>query len=95
LSCFRPYSLWIFYLFAFLGRPFLYIPIFLFGAFININMMISMKLPVKKGLEEMIGKEALVIKEINPEGKIKINGEFWAVAVRGPVITKGRMVKIV
>jgi membrane-bound ClpP family serine protease len=91
--------LWALVLFIF--QPFwtalsLYIPIFLFGALINIKMMTSMKLPVRTGREEMVGKEALVVDDINPEGKVQINGEFWAATTGGrPAIFKGETAKIV
>ncbi len=67
-----------------------YIPIFLFGAFVNIKMMTSMKLPVKTGMEEMIGEEALVVKEINPEGKVRINGEIWDARTKDKGYSQGK-----
>jgi hypothetical protein len=33
-------------------------------------MMTSMKLSIRTGFEEMIGQEAVVISDIDPEGKV-------------------------
>ncbi len=73
----------------------IYIPIFLFGALVNIKMITSMKLPVKTGMEGMIGKEALVVKEISPEGKVWINGEIWSAMTKKKNYPKGNKAKIV
>lgn len=43
----------------------------------------------------MIGAEAVVIKDISPEGKIEINGELWIATARGETIVAGNTVKIV
>jgi hypothetical protein len=37
----------------------IYMPIFIFGVIVNYKMMKSMKLPVRAGLEEMMGKRRL------------------------------------
>jgi membrane-bound ClpP family serine protease len=73
----------------------LYIPIFLFGAFIDIKMMTSMMWPVKTGLEEMIGEEAWVVEEVNPEGKVRINGELWNARTKNKGYSKGDKAKII
>jgi membrane-bound ClpP family serine protease len=73
----------------------LYIPIFLFGIIVNFKMMKSMKLPVKTGLEEMIGQEALVIDDIDPEGKVRISSELWAATAKGKRYEQGEKVKII
>ena len=54
----------------------IYIPFFIFGSIVHFKMMQSIGLPVKTGLEEMIGQEALVIDDIDPEGKVRINTEI-------------------
>jgi membrane protein implicated in regulation of membrane protease activity len=58
----------VFALTLFLFLPFytalpIFIPIFIFGVIVNYKMMRSMKLPVKTGLEEMKGHEAMVVAE--------------------------------
>ncbi len=72
----------------------LYIVILIAAAYCNIVMFWSMRAKPKTGIEAMIGKEALVIEEINPEGKIEIAGELWAATARGKRITEGQPVKI-
>jgi membrane-bound ClpP family serine protease len=90
LAMFSPlWALGLFLLLPFWIAVSLYIPFFLFGALINIKMMTSMKLPVKTGLEEMIGEEAWVIEDINPEGKVRVNGEIWAASASGRTFRKG------
>ena len=71
----------VFALVLFLFLPFwtavpIYIPIFIFGIIVNFKMMKSMKLPVRTGLEEMIGQEAVVIADIDPErGNVMLKNE--------------------
>ena len=90
----------VFALALFLFLPFwtavpIYIPIFIFGVIVNFKMMKSMKLPVRTGLEEMIGQEAVVIADIDPEGKVRIKDEIWASTAKGERFEQGEIVKIV
>jgi membrane protein implicated in regulation of membrane protease activity len=62
----------LFFIFPFWTAFPIYIPILLFGAFVNFKMMESMKLKVQTGSEGLMGKEAVVIEDINP--KVKITG---------------------
>jgi membrane-bound ClpP family serine protease len=73
----------------------IYIPILFFGVFINFKMIQSMKLPVKTGLDDMIGEEVWVEEDINPEGKVQIRGEIWAATADGKRLLKGKKAKIV
>jgi len=89
----------IFGLVLFLFFPFwtalpIYIPILVFGIIVNYKMMKSMKFPVKTGLEEMIGQEAVVIDDIAPKGKVRIKNEIWAATAEGKRFEKGSKVKI-
>ena len=52
------------------------------------------KRKVRTGFEEMIGEEALVVEDINPEGKVKIGDELWTARSRGGTFLKGERVKI-
>ena len=72
----------------------LYIVILIAAAYCNIVMFWSMRAKPKTGIEAMIGKAALVIEDINPEGKIEITGEMWAATAGGKRITAGKPVKI-
>ena len=90
----------VFTLALFLFLPFwtavpIYIPIFIFGVIVNFKMMKSIKLQVSTGLEEMIGQEAVVIADIDPEGKVRIKDEIWASTAKGERFEKGEIVKIV
>ena len=90
----------VFALVLFLFLPFwtavpIYIPIFIFGVIVNFKMMKYMKLPVRTGLEEMIGQEAVVIDDIDPEGKVRIKDEIWAATAKGERLEQGKKVKIV
>ena len=73
----------------------IYIPIFIFGSIVHFKMMQSMSLPVKTGLEEMIGQEALVINDIDPEGKVRINTELWAAIAKAGRYEQGKKVRII
>jgi membrane protein implicated in regulation of membrane protease activity len=73
----------------------IYIPIFIFGFIVHFKMMQSMRLPVKTGLEEMIGQEALVVDDIDPEGKVRINSEIWAATAKTGRYEQGGKVRIV
>jgi membrane-bound ClpP family serine protease len=52
------------------------------------------KRKVRTGFEEMIGEEALVVDDINPEGKVKIGDELWTARSRGGRFLKGDKVRI-
>ena len=49
---------------------------------------------VQTGQEAMLKKEALVIEEINPEGKILYAGEIWNASGKGKRFLKGEQVLI-
>jgi membrane-bound ClpP family serine protease len=90
----------VFALALFLFLPFytalpIYIPIFIFGVIVNYKMMRSMRLPVRTGLEEMMGQEALVIDDIDPEGKVRFKDEIWAATAKGERVELGERVRIV
>jgi len=88
---------WAVVLFYFLplstALPF-YIVILIVAAYCNIVMFWSMRAKPKTGVEAMIGKETLVIEDIDPEGRIEIAGEIWAATARGKRIIAGKAVKI-
>ena len=73
----------------------IYIPIFIFGFIVNYKMMKSMKLPIRAGLEEMMGQEAVVIDNIDPEGKVRIWNEIWTAKARKEILRQGETVRIV
>ncbi len=73
----------------------LYIPVFILGGFINFKMMRSMHLPVKTGPQEMIGEEAVVLEEIDPDGKVRTRGEIWNARAFGHKFQKGDKARII
>ncbi len=90
----------VFALALFLFLPFqtalpIYIPIFIFGVIVNYKMMRSMKLPVRTGLEEMMGQEAVIINDIEPEGKVQFKDEIWAATAKGERVEQGERVRFV
>jgi membrane-bound ClpP family serine protease len=60
------------------------LPIYLFLLFISGLMYYGMftvmgrKREARTGFEEMIGKEALVLEDIDPEGKVRVGNELWS-----------------
>jgi membrane-bound serine protease (ClpP class) len=55
----------------------LYLTISAISLLIYAKIMKAMHAPVATGREGMIGKEALVVSEVNPEGLINYRGELW------------------
>jgi membrane protein implicated in regulation of membrane protease activity len=49
---------------------------------------------VQTGFEKFIGKEAVVVEDLDPEGKVEIDDEIWKATANGPVVRKGEKVKI-
>jgi len=45
------------------------------------------------GIEGMVGEKGEVYKTLNPEGTIKVHGEFWK-AVSDQTLKKGRKVEV-
>jgi membrane-bound ClpP family serine protease len=76
------------------------LPIYLFLLFVSGLMYYGMftvmgrKRRTRTGFEEMIGEEALVLEDIDPEGKVGIDDELWTARARGGRFQKGERVKI-
>jgi membrane-bound ClpP family serine protease len=68
--------------------------VFLVSGFLYYKIASAMKAKVKTGKEEMIGEEAVVIKDINPEGKVTVWSEIWSATGNGKQFRKGQKVKI-
>lgn len=73
----------------------IYIVILIIAGFCYYVMFQSMRTKAKTGLEGMIGEEAIVIKLIDSEGKIRFHDEIWTATTRGGKIAEGRRVRIV
>lgn len=72
----------------------LYIVILIPSVYCNVVMISSMRAREKSGVKAMIGKKALVIKDIAPEGKVKLWGEIWTARAGDKLIPAGQEVKI-
>jgi len=72
-----------------------YLVILVVAAFCYVIMFQSMRAKAKTGLKAMIGGEALVVADIDPEGKVKIKDELWAATAGGKNIAAGQKVRIV
>ena len=49
---------------------------------------------VQTGMEGMVGEEALVIEDLNPEGKVSFRNEIWTASATGKSFLKGMKVAI-
>jgi membrane-bound ClpP family serine protease len=87
-------ALLLFYYLPFATALLYYTPILIVAGFCQCVMFKSMRAKVKTGLEAMMGGEALVIKDIDPEGKVRFRDEIWTAAARGNKIVVGERVKI-
>ena len=52
------------------------------------------KRKVRTGFEEMMGREALVVEDVSPQGKVQIYNEIWTAKARGRTFLKGDKVRI-
>jgi len=55
----------------------------------------AMRLEVRTGQEAMLGKEGLVVEDIDPEGKIQYTSEIWNAMAKEKRFLKGERVKII
>ncbi|MEJ2728205.1 MAG: NfeD family protein [Deltaproteobacteria bacterium] len=72
----------------------IYIVILIVAGFCHYFMYQSMRAKNRSGLEAMIGGKALVMEDIDPEGKIKFKTELWNATARGKKIEAGKKVRI-
>ena len=61
-----------------------------FGMFSAMNK----KRKVQTGFEKMIDEEAVVIEEINPEGRVRIDDEKWVAAAYGKTFRRDHRLRI-
>ena len=72
----------------------IYLAILIVAGYCHYLMFQSMRAKSKTGLEAMIGCEALVLVDIDPEGKIMFRNELWNATARGKKILAGKRVRI-
>ena len=95
LILFLPFfALTLFWIFPFTTALPLYILVLGISLFLYFKIFKAMRQQVKTGREAMIGKKALVVEDIDPEGKIQYAGEIWDASARKSRILKGEQVKI-
>jgi membrane protein implicated in regulation of membrane protease activity len=71
-----------------------YLAIVLASIFFYYKIFAALKAKVQTGREGMIGGEALVIEDLNPEGRVNFRDEIWTATTDGKSFLKGRKVII-
>jgi membrane-bound ClpP family serine protease len=49
---------------------------------------------VQTGFEKFMGEVAVVVEDLDPEGKVEIDDEIWKAKAKGHVVRKGEKVRI-
>jgi membrane-bound serine protease (ClpP class) len=74
------------------------LPLYLFilgiSLFLYFKVFQAMRRKVRTGREAMLGRNGLVIEDIDPEGKIRCASEIWNATTQGRSLLKGEKVKI-
>ena len=71
-----------------------YIAVVLFTVFIYFKIIVAMRAKVQTGMEGMTDEEAMVVEDLNPEGKVRFRNEIWAATAKGKRFSKGQRVRI-
>jgi len=71
-----------------------YLAVLLASGFVYFKIIGAMKSKVHTGMEGMANREAVVVEDIDPEGKIRLGNEIWSARTEGKKFLKGQMVKI-
>lgn len=71
-----------------------YLAVVLTTAFIYFKIIAAMKAKVETGMEGMTDREAVVVEDIDPEGRVRFKNELWAATAEGKKLFKGQRVKI-
>jgi membrane protein implicated in regulation of membrane protease activity len=72
----------------------IYLFLIIFSGLVYYGMFSGMRGKVQTGKEEMVGKEVVVIEDIDPEGKVEYESEIWSATAEGKRIPRGEKVKI-
>lgn len=86
-------GLGVFLLFPFEAALPLYVVILATSVLLYFVIWRALRLPIQTGAEGMIGKEARVVQDLNPDGVIQLWNELWSARSREP-IAKGERVII-
>lgn len=71
-----------------------YIPLVIISGWLHLIMHRCKHARARNGLEAMIGESAVVLKDLDPEGKVKFKGEIWIAVTLGRNIPMGHQVII-
>lgn len=71
-----------------------YLLILLITGFVYFKVIAAMRSKVRTGKEGLKNEEALVIEDIDPEGKVLVWSEIWRATANGKKIRKGEKVRI-
>ncbi len=71
-----------------------YLTVVIATGFVYFKIIAAIKAKVRTGLEGMTEGEAVVIEDIDPEGKVKFENEIWAATAHGQRLRKGKRVRI-
>jgi membrane-bound ClpP family serine protease len=71
-----------------------YLTVILGSGFIYFKIIAAMKSKVETGVEAMTDEEAVVVEDINPEGKVRFGNEIWSAATRDKRFLTGKKVRI-
>ncbi len=71
-----------------------YLTIVLGSGFVYFKIITAMKSKVETGLEAMADEVAVVVEDINPEGKVRFGNEIWSAATRDKRFRTGKKVRI-
>ncbi len=71
-----------------------YVAVLLATGFVYFKIIAAMKSRVRTGMEGMTGGEAVVVEDIDPEGKIRFGNELWGATAEGKKFFRGQRVKI-
>jgi membrane-bound serine protease (ClpP class) len=65
------------------------------GVVLLLRALLRMRrMPVSTGAEALIGKTGVVVSELAPEGKVRVNSEVWTARVADGVVRAGEQVRV-
>ena len=88
------FGLPVFWFFPFKTALIIYLIVCAVSLFLFYKIFRAMRAMVYNGMEAMLGKTAVAIQEIDPEGKIKYATEIWNAVTQGQKISQGEEVVI-
>jgi len=71
-----------------------YVAVLFATAFVYFKIIAAMKSRVQTGMEGMIGREAIAVEDIDPDGKVRVGNEIWAATTKDKKFCKDQMVRI-